>query len=452
METRREFIKKNILAISTMVFGPEAFAKASSIRKPAEDAQTSVFRSINGSPSDNLFKLMELIGGIERIVGADDVVVIKPNVQWWNQGAPNISALSTFIEIIFNRSGGFNGEVVVAENIHRGLSPWKGAGWNHTFSRNSDLEKIRNYNELSGVLKKKYNKKFSVCHLVNVGSGNKRVFGPEDGTGYVYCDGTQGVPLIQFNNSMSGDSFREVIMTYPIFKTDNGTIVDFKNGIWEKGSYTGHPFKFINFAALNHHSYYCGATSAVKNYLGISDLSGGPDPHQDGKLTEKYYNFHSFPLEKWASGPVPGMIGAEIGVFMNTIRKADLNITTAEWVGLASRTEPLVARTRAVLASTDPVALDYHATKYLLYPNSKIKFHDPDDKRSPVYQNLKKCAEHSGYMFDEKYVDIKSYDFKNKRLQRDDELVVKGDITWGRDLKTLIKYFVFRTGLYKLMV
>jgi hypothetical protein len=43
--------------------------------------------------------------------------------------------------------------------------------------------------------------------------------------------------------------------------------------------------KFVNFAALNHHSTYCGMTSTIKNYLGVSDLSGGPDPFNDGKLT-----------------------------------------------------------------------------------------------------------------------------------------------------------------------
>lgn len=53
--------------------------------------------------------------------------------------------------------------------------------------------------------------------------------------------------------------------------------------------------------------------------------------------------------------------GAEIGAFMKIIRKADPKITTAEWVGLASSVHPPVAHTQAVLASGDPVALDYHA-------------------------------------------------------------------------------------------
>lgn len=384
------------------------------------------------------------MGGIEGITGPYDVVVIKPNVQWWNQGVPNLSALNTFVDLIMDRAGGFDGEVVIAENCHRGLQPWKHAGWHATFSRNSDLSSIQNFNDLSNHLKKKYGDRFSTCHWVDVDSGNNRVFSPAEGTGYVYCDGTGGVPLISFDNGGQGDNHRAVIMSYPVFKTDRGTVIDFKNGIWEKGAYTKQPLKFINFAALNHHSTYCGATSAVKNYLGISDLSGGADPFNKGKLTEEYYNFHSFPFNKWSPGPKPGMLGAEIAVFMNTVRKADLNITTAEWVGMASRTEPPVAHTRAVLASKDPVALDYHATKYVLFPNSKCKIHNPDDKKSPLHQYLAKCSEEDGGIFDEQYVEVKSHDFRTKTMQRDDQLVVIGKKEWGWKPKMWGKYLALR--------
>ena len=139
------------------------------------------------------------------------------------------------------------------------------------------------------------------------------------------------------------------------------------------------------------------------------------------------------------------MIGAQIGIFMNTIRRADLNITTAEWVGLASRTAPPVARTRAALACSDPVALDYHATKYLLYPNSKLSIHDPDDMKSPLHQYLLECAKKGGGIFDEKYVAVKSYDFKTGTFQNDDDLVVIGQKTWGTDLKAILKYLVLRS-------
>lgn len=449
METRRQFLQKILMVMSALSL--ERPVKAQKLRSSGKTDVTicDLYRSINASPAENLSKVIVLMGGIEKIIGADDVVVIKPNVQWWNHGVTNLSALKQFVDLIMNRAGGFDGEVVLAENCHRGLKPWQSehSGWAPSFVRNSDLNGINNFNDLTLHFKKSYGDSFTTCHWVNVDSGGKRINSPADGTGYIYCDGTEGVSLISFDNGASGDDHRAVIMTYPVFKTDKGTVIDFKKGIWEKGTYTEQPLRFINFAALNHHSTYCGATSAVKNYLGISDLSGGPDPHDGGKLTGKYYNFHSFPFNKWAPGPEPGMIGAEIGVFMNEIRKADLNITTAEWVGLASRTEPPVVRTRAVLACKDPVALDYHAAKYVLYPNSKIKFHNPDDQSSPTHQYLAKCSEHGGGSLDERHVAVKSYDFKSKAFQEDHNLVVDGEKTWGTNAKIILKYLMLRYGL-----
>jgi hypothetical protein len=430
-----------------LAFNTKAFClNKPHMHKYTENATETLYRALNGTPAMNLTKVVDLMGGIGKVIGGDDIVLIKPNVMWWNQGAPNLAALETFVSLIFERKGDFQGEVVIAENCHRGHSPWahRSSGWVHDFERNSDLTNISNLNELSRILKEKYKERFSTCHLIDVDKGNRRIYGPSDGSGYVYCDGSKGVPLITCENGAKGPDHRAAIMTYPIFKTDKGTIIDFKNGIWKNGSYTGQPLRLINFSVLNHHSTYCGMTSAIKNYMGISDLSGGSDPHNGGRLTGSYYNFHSFPFNKWAPGPDPGMLGKEIGTFMKTIRKADLNITTAEWVGLASRSESPVAHTRAVMACTDPVALDYHAAKYLLYPNSRISLHNPDDKKGPLREYLEKCAEHGGGILDERYVAVKSYDFGTSRFQDDADLVVIGEREWGTNPKMMLKYLYLR--------
>lgn len=446
--TRRDFMKSVLISAGLFVFKTNVSA-AMPIRKTTTNAQCDLYRAINGTPQMNLTKIIELMGGIENIFGPDDVVLIKPNLQWWNQGAPNLSALKTFIEIIFDRPGGFKGEVVIAENVHRGLQPWqsKNSGWARTFEWNSDIPGIQNMNDLVSNLKRKYKDNFSVCHWIDVQDGNKRVIHPADGPGYVYCDGTNSVPLISLNNGAKNPDYRETIATYPICRTDKGTMIDFKSGIWEKGAYTDQPFKYVNFSALNHHSRYCGMTSAIKNYLGVSDLSGGPDPFDDGHLTDKYYNFHSFPFNKWAPGPKPGMIGAEIGMFLSKIRAADLNITTADWVGLASRTDPPMAHTRAVLACKDPVALDYHAAKYILYPNSNLSIHNPDADNSPARAYLQSCSEHGGGIFDEKCVAVKSFNFNKNAMERDDELVVLGNKRWGWNFKIIMKYFLLKYNI-----
>jgi hypothetical protein len=445
-ETRREFLKNVIIAGGMLTFNSKAFSEKTAMNKNTGNATETLYRAVNGTPAMNLTKIVDLIGGIEKIIGSNDVALIKPNVRWWNQGAPNLMALKTFVDLIMERPGGFKGEVVLFENCHQGPSPWTsiGSGWAHEFERNSDLANVTNFNKLSRILKDKYGERFSTCHLIDIASGNRRVYGPSDGTGYVYCDGSNGVPLIMCENGASGSNRRATIMTYPIFKTDKGTIIDFKNGIWKNGAYTGQCLRLINFSALKHHGTYCGITSAIKNYMGITDLSGGQDPNNGGRLTKKYYNFHSFPFNKWSPGPAPGMLGKEIGTFMKTIRKADLNITTAEWVGLASRSEPPVAHTRAVMACTDPVALDYHAAKYLLYPNSRISLHNPDDKKGPFREYLEKCAENGGGILDERYVAVKSYDFRTSKFQDDADLVVIGEREWGTNPKMMLKYLYLR--------
>jgi hypothetical protein len=448
MITRRELLKIIGLIPGLTILKNLPAMAALPVKPRSKCERVSIYRSINGTPVENMEKVIHIAGGIGAYVNKDDIVVIKPNVQWWNQGAPNLGALYTFIKSIMERPGGFEGEVVLAENCHRGNQPWNSAGWVHSFARNAFIEKIQNFNDLAKRLKAEFGKRYSTVHWVNVKYGGNRVFSPEDGTGYVYCDGTGGVPKIALGNDASGCDYRETIMTYPIFKTDTGTIIDYKNGIWENGHFDNDRLKFINFAALNHHSTYCGITSSIKNYLGVSDLSGGPDPLNDGKLTANYYNFHSFPFNKWSPGPQPGMIGAAIAVFFNTVRKADLHIVTADFIGLSDRIEPPVARTRAVLASTDPVALDYHSAKYILHPNSGIRFHDPEAYDSPTHQYIKACADHGGGIFDEHRVSLVSYDYRTRRMQRDDEAAIIGEKEWGRDAKAIGKYLLMRYGAF----
>ena len=436
--SRRDFLGGLILIGGVLSVEKGLLAPVS--RQTGKGGQV-LYRAVNGPPEQNLEKVVELMGGIEKIIGEDDVVMVKPNAQWWNQGAPNLAALKRFVNLVMERPGGFRGEVVLAENCHRGSSPWTstGSAWAHDSEWNGDLEGVRNLNDLSRSLRDQYGKKFSLCHWVDVIHGARRVYGPSDGPGYVYCDGTGGIPRIAV-----GGGGRFTIMTYPIFTTGLGRVVDFQKGIWEKGAYTGRPLQFINFAALNHHSVYCGMTSALKNYMGISDLSGGPDPNDGGRLTQDYFNFHSFAFNKWSEGPTPGALGEAIGVFINTVRKADWNIVTAEWTGLSSRTDPVTAHTQAVLACKDPVALDYHSAKYLLHPNSELDIHDPDNPKGPLYHILVKCAATKSGVFDEREVEVQSFDFRTRRLQKAEELVVKGKKKWGSRGKPILKYLFLR--------
>jgi hypothetical protein len=445
MPTRRRFV------MSLPVLGTAALLSCRKKKRPAPAQRAGgggpaakIFRAVNGRPADNLEKALSLMGGVEALFGAGDVVVLKPNLQWYNQGAPNISAMDRLARLILERPGGFRGEVVLAENTHRGPRPWERAGWAVRFARNSDLPGVVHYNALAEKLKQDYGERFSVCHLIDIASGGKRVHSPADGPGYVLCDGTGGAPLLAFDNGLQGKDRREVVMSYPILRTDRGTLVDYRLGVWENRAYTEQPVKLVNCAGLNHHSVYCGVTSAVKNFLGVSDLSGGPDPAGGGRLTGSYLNFHSFPFTGDKKGPVRGMLGAEVGHFLKTVRRPFLNVTTAEYCGLVDRIGPPVARTKAVAVSTDPVALDFHMAKYVLFANSGISHHDPENPGSPAAQDLKACAEAGDYRYGEENVEVRSFDFATGKLQGDSELAVRGDREWGANPRSLLKYTILR--------
>ncbi|MGE5742231.1 MAG: hypothetical protein ACM32H_09310, partial [Candidatus Aminicenantes bacterium RBG_16_66_30] len=75
----------------------------------------TVYRAVNGGPAENLEKVLSLAGGAEKLFGADDIVILKPNLQWYNHGAPNIAAIDRLVSLIMDRPGGFRGEVVLAE-------------------------------------------------------------------------------------------------------------------------------------------------------------------------------------------------------------------------------------------------------------------------------------------------------------------------------------------------
>ena len=138
----------------TLTFGRSAVAGEPDFQKTTIDPTSTVFRAVNGKPYQNMAKVIELMGGIENLIGKDDIVVIKPNVQWWNQGVPNLRAMKTLVDLIFSRPAGFTGEVDIAENCHRGDKPWEStaSGWAQGFSLNSDLSSIKNYNDLCRAL------------------------------------------------------------------------------------------------------------------------------------------------------------------------------------------------------------------------------------------------------------------------------------------------------------
>jgi len=382
---------------------------------------SDIYIAKNGTPQQNVAKVIEMMGGIERFIGLKDIVIIKPNAQWWNQGRTNLAAIKGFIDLVLNIPG-FEGEIIIAENHHfMDDSLPEGEednirGWTHLSEVNGDIDGMNfNLNTLIGLFHKQGYKNVTKYHWRDGGPksdtwGNGQnggiVKSPAEGDGYIWTD------MDYTFSGFYGLKTWKVKMTYPIFtSTYSGITIDLKNGAFKRDGKGGGeylpdvPIKLINFAVLNTHGEDTGITSSIKNYMGITDLSCG----KWGLKPEGYSNVHAcggryYPHAK--AGP--------LGYFMKTIRKADLNIVTAEWVGWGHRTDIKKAtRMKTILAGTDPVALDYYSAKYLLYPLSRNrKYHDPDNPKSSVRRFLDLTLKTLGEgTIDEDKIRVTLYDY-----------------------------------------
>lgn len=391
-----------------------------------------VYFARGDTPEKNMSSVLEMFGGIDSLIDADDIVVLKPNAQWWSQGTTNTNAMKRFIESVLALPN-FIGEIIIAENHH--FPTDNSRGWT-TEKRNGDF----NLNELVHYFQDNGHKNVTKYHWHDGGPSKRNMHGgaenggvirgPQDGDGYVWCE-----DLVY-----TGGSGKKVMMSYPVFTSSySGITVDLKNGPWKNGEYLNSKIKLINFSALNHHSTYAGVTTSIKNYMGIVDLTCG----YRGLNPEGFYNFHfvgrrssSKTLVPWRFQKSLAMLGlfhmshldgGAIGYFMKHVRMADLNIVTADWVGWGSRTEPeLSTKAKALLASTDPVALDYYAAKYVLLPLTPVdqvhreekyffhKYNDPDKTDAPLNWYLQECHNQGIGNLDNKKIKIHKH--ANKKV------------------------------------
>lgn len=377
-----------------------------------DKGQSAVYKVNGGSPEENMHALIKRLGGIEQLIGRNDIVVLKPNAQWWMQGMTNTDSMKAFMELVLN-SKQFDGEIIIAENNQ--YNDYGGRGWS-TDKPNGKY----NYNQLIEFFNDRGFDNVSRYHWRGAGpnpnpiegdddgSGGQRVSGPDDGDGYVWCDDV-------IYTTPEG---KHCWMTYPVFtSTYSGVTIDLKNGAWKNGRYLkDRKVKFINFSALNHHSFYCGVTASVKNLMGVVDMSCGfhaPTPDNTYNVhfigVKKYIKLRQLLSNRIIFNKIRYFIyvkayknfkytGGALGKFIIDIRQPDLNIVTAHWVGWGSRwDENKSSYPKTLLASTDPVALDYMAAKYVLLPQTPkrekeiLKLNDPDVSDGPLYRFLKEC-------------------------------------------------------------
>lgn len=266
----------------------------------------------------------------QGLIAYDDVVLIKINEEWPNRGGTNTDVLKELIQAIIDHPDGFVGEIVVADN-----GQWKGSmDWpesnaeDHTQSTQDVVDSFSSHHEVS------------TCSWIPI-----RSIRVDE-----YSAGNMDDGYILYENP---DPETGIYVSYPKFRTAYGTYVSFKHGIWNGVEYENR-LKIINMPVLKSHSYY-GVTSALKHYMGVQSEGGG------GQLG--LGNGH----EKVATGGM-GTLMVETGL-------PTLNIVDAVWVNAnpppSWRAGPdtpydIATRVNVLLASTDPVALDYWAAKHVL--------------------------------------------------------------------------------------
>lgn len=274
------------------------------------------------------------LSGPRGLIRPSDVVLIKVNAQWKYRGCTNSDVIRGLIHSILTHPEGFKGEVVIFENGQgQGSMDGDARGW----GRYPD----------SSIQANAADPSHSFAYLAN------RVFAGQGVSTYL-LDDIRDVFIGEADHLTDGYRVEEGV-SYPCFTTAGGRRVELREGLWDGSSYEDR-IKLINVPVLKTHDG-CGITGCLKNFYGV--LSMGYPPRD--------YHY--------------GEAGQVWGEMIAQVRAPALNVLDSIWISLdhhcgypASST----ARLNRLLASIDPVALDYWASKYIFYPVSGDLNDHPD--------------------------------------------------------------------------
>ena len=279
------------------------------------------------------------ISGSNGLINADDVVLVKVNAQWKYKGCTNSDLVRGLIQRILDHPDGFTGEVVIFEN-------GQGRG-----SLNCDTFGGRwNPYPDNSVRANAENKRHSFLYLVD------KVFNDPRVSSYLLD------PIMDRfigNSDHVTDGYRIYQdVSYPCFTTAGGRRVELREGVWNGDGYDDR-LKLINVPVLKHHDNFGSEiTASLKHFYGVLSMS-------DGQSGYRHY----------------AGLGETCGKMVASVRTPVLNILDCIWVShraLKGYPKEDTARVDQILASQDPVALDYWAAKYILYPIDGNERHHPD--------------------------------------------------------------------------
>jgi len=282
--------------------------------------------------------------GPNGLIANNDVILIKINEEWPYRGGTNTDILKELIQALVDHPEGFVGEIVVADN-----GQWQGS-MNWPESNAEDHAQ-----STQDVVNMFFSQDFDVSTKTWIPIRFDRV------DEYSEDDMTDGYILYDNPDPETG-----IYVSYPKFRTQFGTYVSFKKGIWNGTGYEKR-LKVINMPVLKSHSVY-GVTASLKHYMGVQ--------------SQGLANGHS----TVATGGM-GTLMVETGLpTLNIIDAVWVNANPPSFSGDGPGTPYNQAtRVNVLMASTDPVALDYWAAKRVLVQTANLIGHtdthaiDPDN-------------------------------------------------------------------------
>ncbi|MGA2169465.1 MAG: DUF362 domain-containing protein [Terracidiphilus sp.] len=303
------------------------------------------------------------LNGPAGLIADDDVVVLKVNAQWKCRGGTNTDMLRGLIHRILGHPDGFRGEVVIFENGQGRPAAFDG------IHSDADMAEYKPFPELDGkvIVNAEQHDVTTIGYLV------KTVFAGKPVSSFL-MDPHRNVWIAPDDHTTNG--YRRVgeqgtaCVSYPCFTTAGGNRIELKEGRWTGSGYVQN-LKLIHCAVLKDHSGDIGMTGALKIVYGTLSMF-------DGTSARRHYED----------------LGSQCARMWTNVRVPDLSILDCIWVSYGSMTAggqhvsgcigyppSITSRQNTLLAGHDPLALDYHASKHILFPlgGENAAAHDPDN-------------------------------------------------------------------------
>jgi len=349
-----------------------------------------------------------MLDGPAKYISPTDVVVIKGNAQWPNQGYTHTGCIKGVIDNILAIPG-FSGEILICDNIQGGGS--SGAtGFDATTANRTNNWPDMNWNQLAASYQTSGKPVATVqwqndttWRTPSLPLPSWSVWNPANGPGWS-----------RYFLSYSG---RNTYLSYPVFQSPltSGRMIDMKNGVWENGGYTGRNVKAIFMPTLNNHGTgaedYAGVSSAIKSSFGATEIYHG-SPYNDDYVWNSYYSIHSSSFTQSCAQ----CAGALVGNYLNNLYAPVWYITAAMYSGWYSRTSPTgAAATNTILACQNPVSLDYISCLDVISPYAS--WLNPANNNNTRNQMLGCSGQGIGTM-DPQSIEVITYDFNNPTASR----------------------------------